>query len=264
MSLYILSLSSPILTFIFNSAELSNALESSLGVTGLALFLTTVIATARRSLNIFHALCVFHLLGIVGLAVRPRGKYPTSAAREYVSLLLYVVVSAGSLIYLIYVFATAPTFGDHPECNDSVVYVLFGVNLSATSPVLRWLFVAVFSVMLLGLSIWLLIISCAGLDAMLRGTRGQTRQKLRAPEQAHKRDIYQAVAYLAGTAYLAAMVELMIQRNKLEPDEEEWTFGQVLAMMMLIGPVIELMSMLLGKLDERGQADHNTQLATLA
>lgn len=260
--MYILAFSGIIFPVVFNNAELSNAIQSSLGVTGLALFLTTVIATARRSLSIFHVLCIFHLLGIAGFAVRPRGKYPTSVARSVVFLLFYGVVSSGSLIYLIYVFATAPSFGESPRCNESVVYVLFGVNISATNPVLRWLLVAVFSIMLLWLSIWLLIVSCTSIDAMLRGTRTLMRQNSNQPEK-QGRNIPIAIGYLAGTAYLVAMVELMIKRNNLESGAQFWTFGQVLAMAMLIGPLIELVSMLLGKLDDGDSPEGNTQQSVL-
>jgi len=52
-------------------------------VTGLALFLTTIVATARGSLALFHALCVFHLLGIVGISIRPKGRYPAGVVRTF-------------------------------------------------------------------------------------------------------------------------------------------------------------------------------------
>lgn len=46
---------------------------------------------------------------------------------------------------------------------------------------------------------------------------------------------------------MMVMLELMIRRNELLPSIADWTFGQVLAMMMLIGPLTESASLLLGK-----------------
>lgn len=248
-----LAISYHIFTYVFNSAELSKAIESSLGVTGLAIFLTTVITTARNSIGLFHALCIFHLLGIVGLSATPRGRYPTGAVRRVVFMAFYVLVTTGSLVYLIYVFATAPRFGDHAECNDSIVYVLFGVDISATSPVLRWMFVGALSVLLLCFSCWLLVVACVTIDALCgREMHDVFRQQDEHRENSGKRPpLYQLLSYLTGTIYLAVMLELMIQRNALAPGLDEWTFGQVLAMTMLIGPLIELASLLLGKIERR-------------
>ncbi|KAH6627167.1 hypothetical protein B0J18DRAFT_426659 [Chaetomium sp. MPI-SDFR-AT-0129] len=255
VSLYVLTLSNHLCAYIFNSAELSTAIESSLGVTGLAIFLTTVIITARRSFDLFHALCVFHLLGIVGLAARPVGRYRAGVVRRVVFMAFYVLVTIGSLIYLIYVFATAPTFGERAECNDSLVYVIFGVDIPATSPVLRWLFVGALATLLFGLGCCLLIVACLGIDALfgrdLHGFFGE-RNEHEPHEVIKKRPaVYQLVCYLAGTIYLAVMLELIIRRNPLGPGLDQWTFGQVLATTMLIGPFIELASLLLGKVDGR-------------
>lgn len=262
-SLYVLALSYHIFSYVFNSAELSGAIESSLGVTGLALFLTAVITTATQSLGLFHALCVFHLLGIVGLSAHPRGRYPGGVVRRVVFMAFYVVVMTGSLAYLIYVFATAPTFGDQAECNNTTVYVLFGVNIPATSPGLRWTLVAALSLLLLGFGCWLLFVGCIAVDAMFGRKVPHDvfgAQDVNLGNNKSKPPLYQLISYLAGTIYLIVMLELTIQRNALAPGLEEWSFGQILAMTMLIGPLIELASLLLGKID--GVNDHDLVLAS--
>ncbi|KXX80195.1 hypothetical protein MMYC01_204225 [Madurella mycetomatis] len=248
VSLYVLALSGHIFPYVFDSAELSDAIESSLGVTGLAIFLTALITTARQSLSLFHALCIFHLIGIVGISARPRGRYQTGLVRKYVFTTFYVLVTAGSLAYLIYVFATAPTFGSNPECNHSTVYVLFGVDIPATSPVFRWMLVAVLAILLLGICGWLLSAVCISVDVILRrepglheGDNEQKKERKQAP--------YELIGRLAGTIYLAVMLELMMKRNALAPGADLWGFGQVLAMTMLVGPLIELASLMLGKVD---------------
>ncbi|KAK4203935.1 hypothetical protein QBC40DRAFT_273628 [Triangularia verruculosa] len=263
VSLYVLALSYHIFSYVFNSAELSSAIESSLGVTGLALFLTAVITTARQSLGLFHALCVFHLLGIVGLSAQPRGRYPTGVVRKVVFMAFYVVVMAGSLAYLIYVFATAPAFGEQTECNDKTVYVLFGVNIPATSAGLRWTLVAGLGILLLGFAMWLLFVTCVAVDALFgRKVPGDVfgAQDEHPGNPRKRQPPYQLLSYLAGTIYLAVMLELMIQRNALAPGLEEWSFGQVLAMTMLIGPLIELASLVLGRID----GVHDNQLVQVS
>jgi len=169
----------------------------------------------------------------------------------------YARVTTGSLVYLIYVFATAPTFGDHAECNDRTVYVLFGVDISATSPVLRWMLVGALSILLLILICWLLMVTCICIDALFgREMRGVFAGRGgHEGSNAKRQSPYQLVSYLVGTIYLAVMLELMIRRNALAPGLDEWTFGQILAMAMLIGPLIELASLLLGKVD--GRQDNN-------
>jgi hypothetical protein len=52
---------------------------------------------------------------------------------------------------------------------------------------------------------------------------------------------------LGASIYMMVMLEMMIRRNELLPSIAEWTFGQVLALSMLIGPLVEFASLLLGK-----------------
>jgi hypothetical protein len=49
---------------------------------------------------------------------------------------------------------------------------------------------------------------------------------------------------MLGRIYVISMLEAILRRNDLGPGIEAWTFGQVLAMMMLIGPLVEVVSAL--------------------
>ncbi|CRG85088.1 hypothetical protein PISL3812_02224 [Talaromyces islandicus] len=265
ISIYILSLASPLISFFLRSAELSHSIESSLGVTGLALFLTTVIQTALGGIALFHALCVLHLLGLVGISIRPRGNYPASAARDVTLLVLYVVAVSGSLIYFIYVFANAPHFGNQPQCNAETKYVLFGVNMQATNDVIRWIFVAVLAMLSLALVMWLMCMSgaacCLALDCCRRDSE-QGAYDYHRPHDDDRLDDRQwsgfirMLGQLGASIYMMVTLELIIRRNKLLSNIADWKFGQVLAMMMLIGPLIEAVSLLLGK-GKAGSGDHS-------
>lgn len=53
-----------------------------------------------------------------------------------------------------------------------------------------------------------------------------------------------AIGQLGACIYMIFKLERTIQRNRLSMGISEWKFGQILAMMMLLGPAIESMSLL--------------------
>lgn len=214
-----------------------------------------MIPTALGGIALFHPLCVLHLLGLVGISFRPKGHYPASVARTTTFLVLYVVAVSGSLIYFIYVFANAPDFGNKPECNPDTKYVLFGVDIQATNTVIRWIFVAMFAMLALGFVIWLVILSgaacCMALDCGCGRSRSSRRNdgdsELGTDDELYVSRFIRMLGRLGASIYMMVMLEMMIRRNELLPSIAEWTFGQVLAMSMLIGPLVEFASLLLGK-----------------
>ncbi|KAF3479624.1 uncharacterized protein GIQ15_06600 [Arthroderma uncinatum] len=244
-SIYTLSLASP-------------AIESSLGVTGLALLLATMIKSALDDIALFHSLCILHLLGLVGFSIRPRGRYRLSATHTKAFTILYALATVASVVYFILVFANATRFGNRPECNAETNYVLFWVNMKATSPVIRWLLVTSFTVLAVTLLAWVVGFTgmlCFAIDCGCTVARTSDTESLSSESQGDGsksdprpvREFITMLGRLAACIYLIWMLELIIRRNKLLPGLEEWKFGQVLAMMMLIGPLIELMSLLLSK-----------------
>lgn len=65
------------------------------------------------------------------------------------------------------------------------------------------------------------------------------------------RDKNKLVAHFLGVAYQIAMIELMIHRNPTEQEDSIWGFGQVMALCLLIGPVLELMAFLVDRWNAR-------------
>jgi hypothetical protein len=55
-------------------------------------------------------------------------------------------------------------------------------------------------------------------------------------------NLLKVLANLFARTYVIAMLKLMIQRNDLALGIGVWSFGQVLAMIMLIGPAVEALS----------------------
>ena len=145
-------------------------------------------------------------------------------------------------------FANAPHFGNQPECNKHTKYVLFGIDIQATNVVFRWIFVAVLGCSAVGLLLWLVIVSgmvyCMKVDDCREQRR--TGSEVYESEDAACGEIIGLLGHLGVKVYMIVMLELIIKRKELLPGMSEWTFGQVLAMMMLTGPVTELLSLILG------------------
>ena len=72
--------------------------------------------------------------------------------------------------------------------------------------------------------------------------------------------LYQMLGCVTGTVYLAVMTELMTKRNNLADGVNSWAFGQVLAIMMLLGPLIELASALVGMMSGGDTEQHDQGL----
>lgn len=253
LSLYILSLGGPIIAELVGSAEFKNAINASLGLNGLALFLAAVISSVNGTLALFHAICIFHMLALAGITINPKGSYPLGAVRIWSTLVAQLIVVIGSTSFFLYVFATAPAFGNQPQCNAQTIYVLFGYNISATNNVIRWIFVAGLSLILSGYGLFLLCFTGMGcLFALDCSGRCRNNQRITWAEgnDGGWQFPYYLIGHLFVSSYLIAMLELMIKRNNIGPGLGSWTFGQVLAMALLLGPLIELVSLLLGVVDE--------------
>ncbi|KAG8811142.1 hypothetical protein FRC17_002613, partial [Serendipita sp. 399] len=131
---------------------------------------------------------------------------------------------------MMYIFVKAPWFGPTPECNQHVVYVLFGFNVPALNYEFRWLLIAYMIMGLLGF----LMGTIAGFAIIITKSVSDTGN-IR-----HLRFL----GDLAGRTYIITMLELIILHNNALVDGSDWSFGQILAMMMLIGPAIELIALL--------------------
>lgn len=248
MSVYVLALAGLAFGAIFRSNELANSIRSSLGMTGLGLFLTGVIATFKRSITLFHAICLFHLLCLVGISLSPKARYSRGRISSHTFRTLQLLSICGFLAWDIHLFATAPTYGSQPHCNGSVIYVIFGVDIPATSPIFRWILVATLGALLIPATVMVIVLlRCADIQG----------SELGGDDVVEITPWYYLIGHLTGRSYIIVMIELMIKRNKVNRQENAWTFGQVLAMVMLVGPLIELVSLLLERMEAKD--DHSPQ-----
>ena len=212
-------------------------------MTGLALFLTTIVDTATGALDLFHVLCIFNLLSLAGIAILAKGKYPGRDRRIWVITALQLLVYCAVLAYIVLVLAKAPSFGPNNACNSQVVYVLMFANVHITSPAVRWTFAAILAIALVGGLVSLLSMTRLFFNPRIPQVTGSV------DDEDPLRSFFGLMGSIFGSSYFIVMLELTIKRNNLGPGSGTWTFGQVLAMSLLLGPIVELGSLLLGKGD---------------
>ncbi|KAK4160247.1 hypothetical protein QBC43DRAFT_325659 [Cladorrhinum sp. PSN259] len=272
-----------------NYADFSQTLNSAMQLQGLALLCTAIYMTFRQQLTLFHAICVLHLLSLLGFGLVSQRTYDSTTKRggawRWGVLAVARVLVAGAFVALTaYIWLTAPQFGSQAECNSTTVYVVFGVSIRATDDVFRYVILVLLVVMAVGWVISLMIgylfaRCCCG------GVRETTTRSAEAKEglgvwvamysrvvfadPAHKRQaLYnQIVSMLIHTGinvYMIVTLEQIVARNHLSEEESEWTFGQLLAIFMLLGVVVEVVNILLPKLDaeERHGGGADIELAT--
>lgn len=89
------------------------------------------------------------------------------------------------------------------------------------------------------------------------------QDRLEPPERLHGKALLNftlnTVAYCSFCIYLIVSLEQTIHRNDLDPEEKGWTFGQVIAIFLLLGVANELLNVLLASWD-RKQAESSQQL----
>ncbi|KAJ9481597.1 hypothetical protein VN97_g11876 [Penicillium thymicola] len=157
ISIYALCLGGSITSYLLrvfapgeNKEEFSRGVSSALGLQGLALLCTAIYQTVRGDLTLFHAICVVHLLAILGMKIVSKGRYAGLGPwRLYFFSAIQLLALAAFLALNVYVWVKAPQFGSQPQCNKDTVYVVFGVSIKATSPVFRYIILLWLVVLLL-------------------------------------------------------------------------------------------------------------------
>ncbi|PQE33831.1 hypothetical protein CJF32_00010830 [Rutstroemia sp. NJR-2017a WRK4] len=275
-SIYILCLASGILktiikhfTTIDNYQDFTRSLDSALQLQGLALLFTAIYQTFRTQLTLFHAICVLHLLSLLGFGLTARGQYGTKGRnRRFVLLTSKFLIAGAFLAFAGYIWATAPSFGSQPECNSTTVYMVFGVSIIATNVVFRYVVLGLMIATVMGTAIMMMCFGAIG--ACMCGIRRKDRI-VRSDDVALASHVLSKIRFDNGKGKLAAIqseiigvvlrtgvnvyaivtLEQTIKRNDVGPEEREWSFGQVLAIFMLVGVAVEVLSIFLAKMDAR-------------
>ncbi|GKT46642.1 uncharacterized protein ColSpa_06823 [Colletotrichum spaethianum] len=276
-SIYALCLASGILKTVIqritsekNYTEFCQSINSALQLQGLALLCTAVYQTFKGQLTLFHAICVLHLLSLLGFGLVAQRQYQGGGVNRWlVMAALRVIIACAFTALTAYIWVTAPTFGSQPDCNASTFYVVFGVSLHATNDVFRYVILALMASMAVGWVLSMVIYvfiahcCCGGVRSGMKWARQVNPDvetlknvvaRIKVSDPKYKRNLVsgQVVQLLIQTGinvYMIVTLEQIVKRNHLSEEEKEWTFGQVLAVFVLLGVVVEVINILLPKLD---------------
>lgn len=266
ISVYALVLGGRILTYLIDllaarddSKDFRAAVESALTLQGLALLCTAIYQTAARQLSLFHAICCVHLLALLGVTIVSKNTYRGHGPwRTYTNIVISILAICAFVAFDAYIWATAPTFGNQPDCNASTIYVLVGVKLYATSDVFRYIALAAMAIIP---AVFILIITCMapcflGLWYLHKRHPGtvttwQTPQYQEPVEDTPYRKLANVVGLTGFSIYAIVSLEQTIMANNVNEEEKQWGFGQVLALFLLIGVANELLNLSLASMDKK-------------
>ena len=232
-----------------------------------------------------------HLLAILGLDLISKGRYAGLGPwRLWCFAGIQILALAAFIAFNVYLWITAPHFGSQPMCNHSTVYVVFGVSINAVSPVFRYLILATLgsSAAAFGL-VFTCILPCWCTAWICRrrnpgestsssrkrdcnkyltsGSSNVEHQSQTAVDestgQALLRNTWQKGAYCGFCIYLIVSLEQTIARNNLDPEEKGWTFGQVIAIFLLLGVANEFLNVVLATWDRELGKAHSQELEQL-
>ncbi|KAF8341135.1 hypothetical protein F5887DRAFT_385657 [Amanita rubescens] len=216
---------------------LLEVLVGNAGISGLSLLVTALVETAKKQLSLYHAIFIIHMLYFTGIMVVPSGKYEGNKINFTFRILISFVMTYGSVMlftgYAFYVWATAPTFGTNPECNNEIKYIFFFVSVRATVGWLRKLWMVGLGATL-GLMVLVPLASCLCL-CFLGSAGGGGRSSLRKNTVKYSKPL--------AAIYGVVMLELYENRNKhlVAGGEDQWTFGQIMALVQIISTFNEML-----------------------
>lgn len=197
------------------------------------------------------------MLTFLGIATSSVGEYNATQARFRILAITSWCTMVAFFYLTLRVWITADTFGSQPECNDWTVYVLWGVSVPATTPWLRWLIVS-----LVCLAIIKFIVTTTRMVASLglsTGRNGSTRsinsdstggpglldRILPCSNRASRSP--GLIARVFASIYSVVMLELTIRRNPSSDQENVWSFGQIIALLITLMTVNEIVHFVVGE-----------------
>jgi len=209
---------------------LHDSFRNTLGISGFTMVMTAIVQSALKQLSLFHAICLmFFILLIFVPFFFGCLRHPS----ERVTMALYVVASLACEGWMLYFVLNADTFGG--TCNAEVwaataQYNGRGINRGG----------------LMGVTIALMVFSVITL-LYVAFPRVKIAEKMWEKHRAFRTAIDRAIMLLifAFWAYFVVWTESIITKSKsrVTAGEADWTFGQMLAIATLLGPVFEFCSL---------------------
>ncbi|KDQ17188.1 hypothetical protein BOTBODRAFT_172261 [Botryobasidium botryosum FD-172 SS1] len=259
--------------------ESMGAISTSILVTACALLISAFIQAATFGLSVYHALIVLNLSWINNmnavvyclLAVESEGA-PIGALdflREVFRMDIRGLIDSGAAAVIglatlhlsamgalgLWVWSKVDEFGDQPQCTPYTLYVLFGRSFSATDKPLRIGSLVLYSITAFPLVnlffFFFLGWAFSAISSFVVFLYDQVDDYLNLPPNigtslfniSERMQYYSMLAFsLIAQVLFIADTELMIRRSAdlVQEGESQWTFGQTLAMLLLVLPLVDV------------------------
>ncbi|KAH9980265.1 hypothetical protein BGW80DRAFT_1274384 [Lactifluus volemus] len=258
--------------------EILVGLYSMAGLAGLGLLVTAIILTAKNQLSLFDALFVFHILFFLGIGATPTGKYKHSMARFIIGVVSQFIGIFAFTGWALYLWIRVRHFGPENQCNDQVKYFFMFVDVEATEPWLRGIWIAILAVSALLLSVRAAVHSFSRyvdheIEKRKREMEDEEDNEDKDAERVSVRErglttegegerkdkgwyFKMMILQFLWAVYAIVTLELMVWRNNVNHggvvtmnDAYTWAFGQVLAVVMLAAALNEIVHFLLGHIN---------------
>ncbi|KAI0287344.1 hypothetical protein BC826DRAFT_1108519 [Russula brevipes] len=235
-----------------DTTELLDELYKSSVLYGLSLVMTAVIQTLQGQLDLYHAIFVMQITFSLNIVYTyGQRRFIQSSSRDFRMKIFITIQMFSTMIFtvwLLYVWVKDSDFGSQPECNHLVKYVLFFANVKATVTWLRVLFIIYLVLtacaLLFTFAVILSVYLSPDIHKKLRSVVGPGHGQ---PEQesppANRRTMRRYVSFsFVSAVYGVATLELIVRRNRpnIQPGEGVWGFGQIIALILILGSVIDV------------------------
>jgi hypothetical protein len=271
LSIYIQTLLSFVPALLFASdgivdseeEEVLCAIYTSLLLTACALVLSTIIQAATLGISVYHTLIVLNLSWMVNASALIICIFPTihwssrtsfrkwmkrlwpSRLKQLPAIFLLALHSCAMASLGVRVWAKVDSFGTSTQCTPEIVMIIFFHDFSITSRTLQITSLVIYSIALIpGVhAITLTGLAEGGAYGIMRAFYW-LRSVMNQSAPLNYKPLYigaAAVQFLITVVFIAD-TELMIRRNRhlVSGGESDWTFGQTLALILILLPLFEV------------------------
>jgi len=196
----------------------------------------------QGKLDLYHALLVMcimtsfnaaFLFGVREFVWNSHDDFPI-----FIFLLAHAFGVTVFVFWLLYVAINGSKFGSYPSCNDYVNFVVFFSNIRAT---VTWFRVAMIVFYAIAIPFKMLHLGFL----ILAPPRWKERCKKALKKLFARNHRLRVIRYVIGiplALYIVTTLELMIYRNRniIQPGENEWGFGQIIAIVLTLGMFIDI------------------------
>jgi len=254
-----------------NEADALETISANILLTACALLVSAFVQAATFGLSVYHAIIVLNLswinnMGAFGCVIVEKQRQVEE--KEHMTkkerLLAWWFHSDGShrfrwpiataAIHLtamsafgIWVWAKIDDFGNQPQCTPQTFITILGRDIFVAHRSIRLASVVIYAAFLIPFVNVILMLICLALIYMVVITLAACCMLMFRKDSDHKERLFLfSMLWLVGVILVVVFVvdtELMVQKSSplVKSGESQWTFGQTLAILMLVLPLTDVM-----------------------